>query len=72
MSILGFSPDCVTGAEEDMVNHASPMTFPKCHLSIFAQFSVKKFPGRENESIDDSKDKFKETMTIPVEVISAY
>ena len=58
MSVLGFSPDCVTGAEEDIVNHTSPRTFTKCLLMILSQFYVKTSLGGEKESIDDSKDIF--------------
>ena len=51
MSLLGFSPDCVTGAEEDIVNHARPIIFPTCLLIILPQeLCVKMSPGEDKKS----------------------
>ena len=37
MSLLRFSPDCVTGAEEDIVNHARQVIFLKCLVMIHSE-----------------------------------
>ena len=58
MSLLGFSPDCVTGAEEDIFNHARPLIFPKCLLIILPQ----ELYVKTMKSIDESKDKFEDVV----------